>query len=392
MKSRVRLLIILALAGVATVGIYAAASATANPCGDTGIVIDSSGIAIKKNANCEGQRDWSWTIKKSASPSSLTLAAGQQSSADYTVEVHATSTGTYTVWGQIVVRNTNTDGDPITITDVTDSLPAPVVCDVALPHALPPSPDPYNPLPESAIHCTYSATLDSQPTSNTATVTYVGGEASATTALDWANVPIDETDECITVDDSLAGSLGTVCGDHTFTYSRTVGPYQTCGSYKVENTATFTTNDTQTQDSSTATVDVNVPCDGGCTLTPGYWKTHSINGPAPYDDTWAMIGEGTTFFHSGMSYYDVLWTSPSGNAYYILAHAYIAAKLNGLNDADLSPVQSAFDDATALFADPANTPDAVGDLKGSQRNVWISLASTLDDYNNGLIGPGHCSE
>ena len=26
----------------------------------------------------------------------------------------------------------------------------------------------------------------------------------------------------------------------------------------------------------------------GCTLTQGYWKTHSENGPAPYDDNWAI--------------------------------------------------------------------------------------------------------
>jgi hypothetical protein len=80
-------------------------------------------------------------------------------------------------------------------------------------------------------------------------------------------------------------------------------------------------------------IDINVPCGGGCTLTPGYWKTHSSYGPAPYDDTWAQIGEDTIFFLSGQSYYDVLWTNPEGNAYYILAHAYIAAQLNLLNGA-----------------------------------------------------------
>jgi len=81
----------------------------------------------------------------------------------------------------------------------------------------------------------------------------------------------------------------------------------------------------------------SVPCGGdGCTLTPGYWKTHSAYGPAPYDPTWALIGEDTPFFLSGISYYEALWTEPKGgNAYYILAPAYIAARLNVLNGASI---------------------------------------------------------
>ena len=77
-------------------------------------------------------------------------------------------------------------------------------------------------------------------------------------------------------------------------------------------------------------------CGGeGCTLTPGYWKTHSKYGPAPYDATWAEIGEDTPFFASGKTWYDALWTEPKGGeAYYILAHAYIAAALNFKNGAD----------------------------------------------------------
>ena len=73
----------------------------------------------------------------------------------------------------------------------------------------------------------------------------------------------------------------------------------------------------------------------GCSLTPGYWKNHSQYGPAPYDATWAQVGEDTIFFLSNQTWYEVLWTAPKkGNAYYILAHAYIAAYLNELNGAD----------------------------------------------------------
>ncbi|MDF2731105.1 MAG: hypothetical protein K0T01_2895 [Acidimicrobiia bacterium] len=137
----------------------------------------------------------------------------------------------------------------------------------------------------------------------------------------------------------------------------------------------------------------DVTCAGGCTLTPGYWKTHSINGPAPYDDTWAQIGEGTAFFTSGKTYYQALWTAPGGNAYYILAHAYIAAELNILNGASVpTNVQTAFDSATALFG--TYTPAQIAALRGNSpiRAQFTSLAGILDGYNNGLTGPGHCSE
>jgi hypothetical protein len=100
--------------------------------------------------------------------------------------------------------------------------------------------------------------------------------------------------------------------------------------------------------------------------------------------------EDTPFFLSGLSYYDTLWTEPKGNAYWILAHAYIAAELNDLNGADFGAAQAAFDAATVLFN--TYTPEEIGELKGSDpiRAQFIDLAGTLDDYNNGLIGPGHC--
>ena len=156
------------------------------------------------------------------------------------------------------------------------------------------------------------------------------------------------------------------------------------------NTASFVTNDTATTGSGSWTVNVNVPC-GGCTLTQGYWKTHSSYGPAAYDDTWAQIGEDTPFFLSGRSYYQVLWTPPAGNAYYNLAHQYIAAELNILNGAASTPeVDAALAYAENLFS--TKTPAQVAALKGGAKNAAIANATTLDNYNNGLIGPGHCSE
>ena len=130
----------------------------------------------------------------------------------------------------------------------------------------------------------------------------------------------------------------------------------------------------------------------GCTYTQGYWKTHSEFGPAPYDNTWAQLpsGASTTFFLSGQTYYQVFGTPSSGNAYYILAPQYIAAQLNFLKGAAPAAAQAAYNSAAGLFN--VHTPAYIGSLKGSNalRQQFISLAGTLDNYNNGIIGPGHC--
>ena len=135
-------------------------------------------------------------------------------------------------------------------------------------------------------------------------------------------------------------------------------------------------------------------CDG-CTLTPGYWMTHSHAGGAPYDETWDLLanGENTIFFMSGKSYIEVLSTSPGGNAYFILTFAYIATELNFLNNAGSTPeVDAAFDAATLLLQ--TYTPAQIAALRGNHpiRKQFVNIAKILDDYNNGLTGPGHCGD
>ena len=135
-----------------------------------------------------------------------------------------------------------------------------------------------------------------------------------------------------------------------------------------------------------------VPCETGCTLSPGYWKTHSSHGPAPYDDTWAWYGEESPFYDTGQNLYEVLWTSPKGNAYYILAHAYGAAHLNAINGADTQAVTDAMLEAAILLGEYDGDPFPMSAIRGGVRHHFLALAQILDDYNNGLIGPGSCSE
>ncbi len=393
-------------------------------------------LEVDKTADTRFTRDHDWSIRKGrfiapgeddgdGDPSTLILMPGQTYLASY--EVVVTMTGytdtDHTVSGVITVTNPA----PIAAEDmvVTDQLslsgPVAVDCDpetdgdqntVDIPAA-------------GSVECTYSTgvTVATSQT-NTATATLFAIDYTGTADVVFGD-PTVVLDDCVTVTDD-AGTpgdtsddidLGPVClgdlteGSTTLTYTIEIGPYAECGEYLFVNTASFVTSDEDGEDDDTGsasyTVNVTVPCPQGCTLTQGYWRTHSTYGPAPYDDTWALLGdvdvdglsehENETFFLSEHSWYQVMWTSPQGgNAYYILAHQYIAAVLNGLNGADTGQVDDELSEAVALFE--AYTPHDVAGLKGKTgkelRGEFITLAGVLGSYNEGTLagGPPHCDE
>jgi hypothetical protein len=352
-------------------------------------------VEVTKDADTSFTRTHSWTIDKVGDQTALTLSAGQQFMVNYQVKVDSTYVDSdWAVEGTITVVNPDPTY-PAKITGVTDvvspDLAADVDCGVTFPYDL---------AAGATLECDYDAELpDATSRTNTATVTVdpsskVGGD-SGTADVDFADAVVTEVDECVDVEDDKYGSLGTVCADEapkTFYYSMYVGPYDVCGEYSFVNVADFLTNDTGTTGSDSWTVLVDVPCTGGCTLTLGYWKTHSEYGPAPYDDTWAMLPDGadTPFFGSGLTYYQAMNTAAAGNAYFILAPQYAAAELNILNGASSTPeVDAAIAQAEALFE--AQGPNDVK-LSKAESTSAKQLATVLDAYNNGLTGPGHCSE
>ena len=257
-----------------------------------------------------------------------------------------------------------------------------------------------------SLVCTYSADPSSGATqTNTATASFAGNDyASSAKTVDFSTATVTKIDDCITVTDDLYGDLGSACATDTlpktFNYTRTLGPFNDCGEHPVVNTATFTTNTTETTGSDTWTVTVTVPCPVGCTLTQGYWKTHSIYGPAAHpDDNWTApsgsswdtgFNQDSTFYLSGQTYLQVLQTaSKGGNPYYILAHQYIAALLNIRAGAATTPeVVAALDYAQTFF----NTYTPTSNFSKSVKQAATQAAGVLGSYNEGLIGPGHCSE
>lgn len=348
-------------------------------------------VEVTKTANTTFTRDWDWKISKTGDQTALTLSVGQQFLVNYQVKVETTgfSDSDWAVSGTITIYNPD-PGNPATITGVTDSISGvggvDVNCGVTFPYVL---------AAGGTLECSYSQDLpDGSARINTATVTTSGkvGGGSDTADVTFGE-PTTKVDECVDVSDTKAGDLGTVCaGDSPVTlyYSLYVGPYAVCGEYSFTNTASYVGGSGETG-SASHSVAVTVPCATGCTLTQGYWKTHSEFGPAPYDDTWAQLpnGASTTFFLSLKSYYQVLWTPPAGNAYYNLAHQYIAAKLNVLNGAATTPiVDAALAGATGFF----NTKTPLSTLSKAERQQVLAWASTLDGYNNGKLGVPHCSE
>ncbi len=386
---------------------------------------------VEKTATTTFDRKYIWDIDKSATnvEGRVLLPLNTPFNVSYEVTVDASSEDSnYQVTGNITVTNPNPDKDMSV--HVTDTLSNGVVVQLSCPDPLIIGPGTSN----AEGTCTYAADLtDSTSLTNTAKVT-VGDYPEVYSnyppePVTFSDPPTTETDKCVEVDDTMISMNdpnitlpmtfplpATVCADEapqTFSYSIQIqyddpSLAQDCTdpnavSDEIPNVASFdvsSTPDSGANGSDDELVKVCITTSPpGCTLTQGYWKTHSKYGPAPYDDTWQIDdGEGglidledEPFFLSGMSYYDVLWETPKGgNAYYLLAHQWIAAYLNELNGA---LVADDLGDAQMLLE--VHTPEELA-LKGKTGNAlradFIELANSLDAYNNGETGPGHCSE
>jgi hypothetical protein len=364
------------------------------------VQVNCYALGVSKDAETFFSNGWLWNITKTGDQSSVELEIGETAQVGYSVVVTASlGNGDFSVSGNIEIENPAPMAATInSVTDViSPDIEATVDCGgVVFPFEL---------AAGGTLECSYSAELeDAETRTNTATVTLqnyafdaelnptaTGTTIFTATAEVIFDDPSEANDECIQVSDSLFGDLGTACADEspkTFDYTLMVGPYDTCGSFNFTNTASFVADDSGATGSDSWTIMVNVPCPvGACTYSQGYWKTHSKYGPAPHDDAWDNIGEDTPFFMSGQSWYQVLNTPPmGGNAYYILAHQYIAARLNIENGADGSAVSAALNWAEDFFNQ--YTPE--DDLDKEVRDQALMHKDTLDQYNNGLIGPGKC--
>ena len=115
---------------------------------------------------------------------------------------------------------------------------------------------------------------------------------------------------------------------------------------------------------------------GNCTYTQGFWKTHPENWPVN-----SLTIGGVSYSKDQLI--KIFNTSPKGDASYILMDQLIAAKLNLISGASDSAVAS-----TISNSDNWLSVNGLGSKSKDQ--TAINMANTLDQFNNGLIGPGHC--
>jgi hypothetical protein len=377
---KVRRKLWLAVCAAVAVGVLAPVASATSP------------ITAFKTAEAHWTRTFEWTIEKSVSPDSWNLETGQSGTSTYTVKV-TKSSGVDEIWvdGQVCVENVSMA--PTENLKVVDRLQA-LVGDDVITLASVPLDMSINPVLDPGESQCYPYSIPFEPVAgatyrNNARVTVTndprnpGEEMGPNEKVDFSLPDPMVVNGSVNVDDTNGLSwLFTDSG--TQTYTRTF----TCDEDEGMHDNTATIRETGQSDDARVTVTCKPPPAPGCSLTQGYWKTHSKYGPAPYDARWALIGEDTAFFSSGQTWYQAINASSSGgNAYYILAQQYIAAKLNLAGGASSTPaVNAALAGAEAFFA--AYTPTSV--LSKAVRAQAIAYAETLTDYNEGDIGPGHC--
>jgi hypothetical protein len=406
---------------------------------------------IEKDATPAFVREHDWDIEKvetsayadeSTETTSLMLADGQSFQADYVVTpiyVGFEDSG-FAVSGTITIQNPNAhrsaevtavwdeiNGTPVDVLDcgtLSASVPSttPLVCSYS--HAFGDT----NPDDEEEGLINEATGSRQAYAYNPDGVTGPLGVVSFGPAYSdpfFFDTPTTVLDECADVDDSFEGPLGQVCVADmptSFSYSRTFQEPCSLEPYEYPNTATITEVDSGEMHHDSWLVVIDIPCTG-CTLTQGYWKTHSIDtavnpdfkGP-PFDATWYEIGplgsaspfkifEDPIPTH-GYSWYEVFWTAPKGgNVWLQLAHQWMAAYLNTLKPMDpaySAELQGKLDQGQAILE--AWEENLV--LQKGKNGLLVptvpkdhpdhaaaqDLASWLAEWNEGMISPPHCTE
>lgn len=121
-----------------------------------------------------------------------------------------------------------------------------------------------------------------------------------------------------------------------------------------------------------------------CTYSQGYWKNHADAWPVDQLD----LGTRT---YTKAELLSILNHPAGGNGLVILAYQLIAAKLNIENGADPAALGTAVMDADGMVGNLVVPPvdDSTAFIHPS---VTGALTQILDEYNNGVIGPGHCDQ
>lgn len=139
----------------------------------------------------------------------------------------------------------------------------------------------------------------------------------------------------------------------------------------------------------------------GCTRTIGFWKNHAGTKKKQPDLVTPLLpvylgtagGTNTLAVTSAAIAVDVLKMKTYGFEDCMITKLYaqlLAAKLNNNNGASDADVAAVIAEADAYLADHDHTHCDILEVGSDEFNMVEDWKDALDDYNNGLIGPGHC--
>lgn len=225
------------------------------------------GLDVSKDVSSSLNRIYLWEIEKSASDEGpIVIVRGDYRDIIYDVVVDLAAGGhddsDWMVSGTITIDNpAPMDASLAEVRDeISDGIDATVSCPSLIVPAM------------GTLTCTYGP--QELPNGDTRTNTAIAvlnnnnGETTDFTGsaeIDFAEADVDAMDESVLVTDSQVGELGTVRFDETpmtFSYSRTLGPYETqCEQIPVDNIAGFETSDTGTKGQDELTVLVFNVCE-----------------------------------------------------------------------------------------------------------------------------------
>jgi cysteine-rich repeat protein len=174
---------------------------------------------------------------------------------------------------------------------------------------------------------------------------------------------------------------GNADGDGCSAACTTETPPPVCGNGQLEEGEACDDGNLIDGDGCSSTCGFEPPPPSHCSYTIGWWKTHSkyaklksLRQPWP-------ISEDTKLCN--ITWWKILTTAPNGRAWYILAQQWIGAKLNVAVGASTTPsIAAAISTGEAMLR--ACT------ISSADRATALDIATLLDNYNNGVIGPGHC--
>jgi hypothetical protein len=280
-------------------------TATPGSSSQTATVCVGEDLSVSKTATPTFTRTFKWGIDKKVDHSQLDIAAGGSATFNYLVNVTHDG-GTDSDWqvsGVITVSNPN-DWEAITLANVADLIDKGGSCSIT-------SGDVSGTIGPKGFAtfdylCTYGSAPSPTDFTNTATATWDAGAASTASGSASGSktgtfgAPTTIVDGSVNVTDTLGGPLGTVLSTDPsptpFIYSNTVaGTPGTC--VTIDNTATFTTNTTDTtgSDGATAKVCVGLDLTVSKTATSSFTRTYNWKIAKSVDKTILDAGGTATY-------------------------------------------------------------------------------------------------